>query len=646
MLQFFRSFFKSKIGIVITLGFLILIGFAFALSDVSNSSVFGGVAGGDQVAVVGDRKISAADLSTSATSAMEQERSNDPTLSMASYVARGGVTEVLEAMISRWALAEFAEDLGLRAGKRLVDSEIANYPQFRGADGNFDPEAFRQVLSQQGLNENQVRQDLSQGMLSRQLVVAAGFGARPPASIARRYAALLAERRTGNLGALPAGAYAPTGNPTDAQLQEYYTENRADYIRPERRVLRFASFGEDALGDVAAPTEQLIARRYQRDIASFQPRERRSFTQLVVPTQAAAQAVVNEVRGGISLEASAQAKGLATAPIAASDQTAFAATSSAAVAQAAFAAAQGALAAPAQGGLGWYVLRVDSVVRDPGRSLADARADIAAQLTAEMRRTALNEATARIEEEMAEGRSLAEVAEELGLELQTSAPVTATGQIYGTNTTAPQELAPIFALAFEMEEGEPQMAETVPGTSFLIFDVAEITPSAAAPLAEIRENVALAWRRDRGMAGAAAAAGRVIARMGQGQTLAASMAAEGKTLPASEAINMDRRELAALGQQGQVPPVLMLFFSMAEGTAKPLAQQGSSSWFVVELDDIITPEIAEDAPVVADTARQLATTSSQEYAEQLVKAIEGGLKVETNQNAVDAVIAQLTGATN
>ena len=646
MIQFFRSFFQSKIGVVVTLTFLGLIGLAFAMSDVSNSSVFGGVAGGDRVAVVGDQRISAADLSTTVNSELDQARAEDPTLSMEKFAASGGVTDVLKGMISRWAVAEFADDFGLRAGKRLVDSEIANIPAFRGANGNFDANIFRQTLQQRGLNENAVRQDLAQGALARQLVIAAGFGARPPATIARRYAQLLAERRTGNIGALPAGAYAPTGAPTTAQLQAFYTENRDDYIRPERRVLRYASFGEGALANVPAPTQAMIAERYQRDAASYRPTELRGFTQLILPTQAAAQAVVNEVRGGISLEASAQAKGLATAPLAAADQTALAGTSSTAVAAAAFAAERGALAAPAQGGLGWYVLRVDTVERNPGQTLAQASAEIAAQLTTEQRRTALNEATARIEEEFAEGRSLTEVVEELGLELKTTPPVTAAGQVYGTATTTDPVLAPVIALAFEMEEGEPQLAETVPGTSFLIFDVTDITQSAAAPLADIRANVVLAWRREQGMTGAAAASQRVIERMRAGQTLAAAMAAEGKTLPASQTVNMDRRELAAMGQQGQVPPVLMLFFSMAEGTNKALAQQAQSTWFVVELDNIATPEIAADAPVVADTARQLATTAGQEYAEQLVRAIENGLDVETNQDAVDAVIAQLTGRTN
>src|SRR5689334_1635799 len=64
MLQFFRNFFKSKFGVLVTIAFLILIAIAFGVGDVASNRTFGGVAGGDRVAVVGDRKISTSDLSS------------------------------------------------------------------------------------------------------------------------------------------------------------------------------------------------------------------------------------------------------------------------------------------------------------------------------------------------------------------------------------------------------------------------------------------------------------------------------------------------------------------------------------------------------------------------------------------------------
>jgi peptidyl-prolyl cis-trans isomerase D len=44
-------------------------------------------------------------------------------------------------------------------------------------------------------------------------------------------------------------------------------------------------------------------------------------------------------------------------------------------------------------------------------------------------------------------------------------------------------LQPALASAFEMEEGEPQIAALPGGQSFLVFETSRITPSAAAPLA-------------------------------------------------------------------------------------------------------------------------------------------------------------------
>lgn len=260
----------------------------------------------------------------------------------------------------------------------------------------------------------------------------------------------------------------------------------------------------------------------------------------MVTTRAAAQAIVDEVNGGTTLEASARAKGLSTTTIALTNKAGLTTATSAAVANAAFGARRGSLSAPAQGSLGWYVLRVDEVVQQPARTLDQARAEITAALTAEQRREALNEATARIDEEFSTGKSLAEVARELNLTLTTTRPLTAGGQVYGSSEAAPAALGPILPTAFEMEESEPQLTETVPGEQFMIFDVSQVTRSAAAPLADIRDQVAVAWRESEGMKRAAAAATRIQRRVDGGTALAAAVAAERVSLPGVTPLNLSR----------------------------------------------------------------------------------------------------------
>lgn len=643
MLQLFRSFFKSRLGIVLTLGFLALVAVAFASMDVASTGLFGGVAAGERVAVVGERKIEGSELAANASSALNQVRQQDPTLTMAAFANGGGVQRVFEQMLGRAALAEFGRENGLRAGKRLVDSEIRRIPAFRDASGNFSEDAYRAALRQQGLSDAVVREDLAMGLFARQLITPLGRSPTLPASLSQRYAQLLRETRKGAIGLIPSAAYLPGDGPSDRQLQSYYQANRARYIRPERRVIRYAAFGEEAVSDLPAPTEAQIAARYQRDRADYQAQENRTFTQLVTASQADANAVAEAVRGGQSLVAAARARGLAASRLGPIDRAELAERISAAVAQAGFAAPQGAVADPARGELGWYVLRVDAIETLPGRSLAQMRGEISATLAEEQRSAALGDLTARIEQELDSGRSLAEVAGELGVELQRTGPVTAAGQVYGTSESVPPVLSAILATAFEMGEERPQLAVVEQGKRFLVFDVTDITASATAPLADIRDQVAQAWRRDQGFAAASQAATRIARRVAGGQSLADAMRAEEVALPPADPVDLNRQQIA---QGGQVPPVLALLFSMAEGTVKRLAAPDNSGYFVVELEDITTPALDPEDPVVVAVGRQLQSVVGDEYVEQFITAVEKEVGIERNQAAVEAVIAQLAGQGN
>ena len=641
MLHFFRRIFKSKLGLAFTLAFVVLIGFAFASMDVSSTNpTFGGVAGDSNVAVVGDTAITAGDFQNAMENEFDRRRQTDPTLTMQALIASGAADGVIEQMMQRAALAEWAREHGLRAGKRLVDSELVKIPAFFGADGSFSRDAFEAVLRQQGLSEAAIRADIESGLLAQQTLLPASYGATVPQAFARQYAGLRRERRNGAIATLPSAAFAPTGAPSEAQLTAFHRANGDRYIRPERRVIQYATFGEEALGDLPAPTDAQIAERYRQNRAQYAASESRTFTQMIVPTEAAAQAIVAEIAGGASMAAAARGKGLSTTQVGPATKSQLAGLASQAVADAAFAAAEGAVATPRRGSLGWYVLRVEDVERRAERSLAQVRDEIAAALAQEQRRAAFIDLATRIEDEFDEGSSLGDIAGELDIELQATRPLTADGRVYGTADAAPAQLAPVLRTAFEMEEGEPQIAEVVPGQTFLIFGVGDITPSAVAPLAQIRDDVTADWRRAEGAKAAKAAAGRIMQRVQRGQSLAAAVAAEQANLPAPEQIDMGREQLAQLGR---APPALALFFSMAEGTVKRLEGASDSGWFVARLDDISVPEIAADDPLIDSTRRELAQLYGDEYAEQFVRAAMAEMGAEKNQAAIDAVLRQLTG---
>lgn len=643
MLLFFRSFFKSKFGLAITFAFLALIAFAFASSDVANTGMFGGVAGGERVAVVGDERIDSAELAQSASTALDRLRQDNPALSMPAFIAQGGLEEVLDQLIARYAIATYAERFGLRAGDNLINSEIRQIGAFRGPDGNFSADAYNQTLAAQGLTDAMVRQDIGSGLLAQQMLVPASFGATIPLSLATRYARLFKERREGAIGFLPSGAFFPEGDPSAAQLQAYYQENRGDFIRPERRVIRYALFGEEEIEDAIAPIDAEIAARYRENSAEYAASEARSFTQLIVPTQQAAQAIRQRVAAGASFASVAQEAGFRTSTLEAQSRAQVADDASPAVAQAYFDAARGAITEPTRSPLGWHVARVDSVETTPGRSLAQVRDELASTIREEKRVRALVDLAAQIEERIDDGETLTAIAQDLGLTVRSTPPVTADGGVYGTQgETISEEIAPVLETAFQMEESEPQVGEVARGDTFAIFETADITASAAAPLAEIREDVITSWKLAQGSQAARAAADRVLARLRDGATMASALAAEDVRLPAAEQIALTREDLARRGDQ-RIPPPLALLFSMAEGTSKRLEATNNLGWFVVDLDDIELGEMAGDDPLIAQAQSQLGETVGQEYADQLVIAMREAMGVERNETAIDAVRRQLAG---
>lgn len=642
MLNLFRSFMKSRVGVFISLGFLILIALAFAAADVTGSGSFGSVTGGDRVASVGKRKISTADLGQAATNGVEQLKQQNPRLTMAAFVAGGGLNEALDQLIDRAAIAEFGAAHGVIASDRLVDSEIAKIDAFKGVDGKFNQNAFKAVLAQKGLNEAAVRSDIADGLAARQLLVPAAFGARLPRDLVARYAALLTEQRSGAIGLVPSAAFAPQGEPSAADLTAYYTAHRTAYVRPERRVIRYAVFDDSAIKNVPAPTEAEIAARYNGNKALYAPTELRKITQTILPTEAAAKAVLADVNAGKTLEAAAAAKGLATSTLNPLTREALASQASPAVAEAVFAAPRGKVAGPVRAALGWSLVRIDSVEARPGKSLEQARAEIAADLSALKKRTALSDFTAKVEEEFDKGGSLGDVVKELGLAMKETAPLTADGQVYGKPEKAPAELGRLLPTAFGMErEGQPQLAEVVPGKQFVVYDVSRITPSAAAPIAEIRPQVMADYMLEKGSVAAKAAAERIQAEMRKGKDLAAALAALGTPLPPPQKVEISRQDFVKQGNR--VPPPLALLFSMAQGTTKVLAAPGNRGWFVVSLARIVPGNEAQIAPLLGQATTELSQVAGREYADQMRKAMRDEVGAKKNPAAIAAVSRQLTG---
>lgn len=643
MISFFRRFFQSRIGLPIFLGFLAIVALAFAASDITGVT-FGGIGNSERAALVGDDRIDAAELASTAQAALERARQENPTLTMEQLIAEGGLDEVLDQLIDRYAIGAYAEAAGLRAGDNLVNSEILQIPAFRGPTGEFDEEIYRAALARQRISETVLRRDFADGLLAQQMLVPAIGSPQMPRAVARRYASLLLERREGQIAVIPSQTFIGEQEPGAEAVAEFYAENREDYLRPERRSVRFAVFGAQNVNADVSATPAEIAARYEENKARYQASETRDITLFVVPTEAAAQSLVRRIRAGeITLAAAAREAGFSTTQITARTREQLERDQSAAVARAVFEADRGAIAEPARNSLGFTVARVDAVNTTSARTLAQVRDELAEEIASQKRAAALADLSARIEAEVDSGTALSEIAESFDLELETSPPVLADGTVFGNPEQQVSPLVrPILEPAFGIEESEPQLDELVPGQQFIIYEIAEITPAAAPPLAEISEIVSADLRRARASRTARATADRVLKKVRAGKSLGEALAEEEQDFPPVDTITLSREQLLQQ-TRGNVPPALVLLFSMAQGTTKLLEAPRSQGWILVDLDRIETGEVADDSPLLAQTAQQLQATLEDEYARQVTRAMREEVGVTINQDAVDAVRKQLLG---
>ena len=638
MLSIFRRGVTSKIMLVV-----LAIGlFAIVVTGFGTGGDVGSLAGGgDKLATAGDEEVSSIEFTEQMNRQLTQAREQRPELDMATFISTGALEETLRQLISSKALLSFARSLGITASEKMVNTQIASIPAFQNLAGQFDNAAFQSALAQQKITEQALRQEITTGLIQQQMLAPLALSARVPESLALQYASLLLERRTGSIGVVPAANMEKGPEPTAQEIADFYRRNQGRYRIPERRVIRYAPFGAEQVASAAAPTEAEIAAFYRANAARYAAQETRDLSQVVLPSQEAAQQFTAKLARGTSFAQAAAEAGFSNADTKVGQQTRakFVSLTSPAVANAAFSAAQGKVTAPTRSDFGWHIVRVDAVNRTPARSLAAARDEIAKQLGEQKRQEALADLVTRIEDALADGSSFEDVAKANRLSIQETAPVTAAGKTDGGQL--PPEAAPLLKTAFDMAEDEEPVVEALGQSGrFAIVAPARVIPAAPPPLAQIQDRVKADFIARRAADRARAVAASIVAKINAGTPPAKAFSDAKVPLSALQPVNARRIEIA---QGNEVPPPLAMMFSMKKGTAKLLQAPNGAGWFVVHVAQTQAGDARSQPALVQATRGQFDQVAGNEYVDQFVRAVERDQKVKRNEDAIRKVRQQLLG---
>jgi len=640
MISNFRRLSKSKIGTGIVATFFILILAGFAVTDISNfgSGNIGFGMGGSTLAQVGDQQVLDREMSEAMQRRLQEVRRQNPTADYATIA--GDFETLLSALIDQRSLLAFADKYGIHLSKRLIDAEIAQIPQTKGLNGKFSDQQYQVFLAQQRMTDAEVRQIIAGTLLQRIILTPVATNAHVSVGMAMPYASMLLEAREGEAAAVPMEAFRAGLKPTDADLQRYYSANRNRYMIPEQRTVRIARIGPELLSGVTASDKE-IADYYNANQATYGARETRNLSQAVVADQAAANAIAAKAKGGAALAAAA-GTGAAVTSLTDQSRQAYAAVAGDRAAAAAFSAASGAVVGPIQSDFGWVVVKIDGVKSQGGKSLAQAKEEIAAKLTADKRKQAVEDIVDKVQNAVDEGSNFTEATTANKLAVTTTPLLTAAGT---SRTDAayklPPELAPALKTGFEIAPNDPPEIVTLPDKkSYALVSPAEVAAAAPAPFASIRAQVENDWITGQAIQRARDTANRIAARATQGVTLAQAVKESGVALPAVRPMGARRIQIAEAS--GQVAAPMQMLFSLPEGKSRAVADPQGRGFFVVKVTKITPGNALLQPGLISRMQNELQEALSQDYAQEFVAAVRADVKAKRNEDAIKAEKARIT----
>ncbi|WP_300584111.1 peptidyl-prolyl cis-trans isomerase [Marivita sp.] len=528
--------------------------------------------------------------------------------------------QVLAQLVTARGLDNEAARIGISVGDDVVADQLLQVPSFQSADGSFNREAYSFALRNQGLSESefeeQLRDDTSRTILQSALIA----GNTLPDTYIDTLLSYTGETRDFTWARLT-GSNLQTGlpEPSEADLQAYYDENIANYTLPELRDITYAWITPEMIVDTVEVDEDALRASYEERFDEFNLPERRLVERLVFSTEDAAKEALNRLGDDFTFEDLVAERGLALADVDLGDVTRDTLDGAA---DGVFSAETGEVVGPLQSNLGPALFRVNAVLDAQTTSFEDARPDLRGELALDRARRVIETLAQTIDDELAAGATLEEVASTTEAEL---------GQIEWF-PGADGEIAAYDAFreaAGQLNEGDfPEVIQLGDGGVFAMR-LNRIQPPAPQPIEDVIDQVRQGWDTRE----------QTAQLMAQAEELAASLA-NGTSF---EDLSLAPQTETGLGRNAQIADLpaglLTAVFEMGIGDTRAVA--GIGEVILLKLD-VITPVDRSDGDIEM-LAQALRNQASNSIAEDLFRAFATDVQqragVEINQPAINAVHA-------
>ncbi len=327
--------------------------------------------------------------------------------------------QVLARVIATAALEDETARMGISVGDAQLRDRIIDIPAFKGVDGKFDREGYTFALEQSGLTASEFEQSL-RDEVSRQILQAAvvnGVATRP-AYVDTLYA-YAREARDFTWAALPMDQLeTEVPAPTDDALTAYYEAHPQDFTLPETKVITYAWMNpEDVIPTIEVEEAQIRA-LYDERASEYLVPERRMVERLVFNSNDEAEAAMDALAtGNQTFEGLVTGRNLQLSDVDLGDVSQ---DELGAAGEAVFALTEpGDVTGPHDSDLGPAIYRMNAILEARETSFEEAREELHGELAADAARRLIGDMVAELDDQMAGGATIEEIAKSHNMRLDT-----------------------------------------------------------------------------------------------------------------------------------------------------------------------------------------------------------------------------------
>jgi peptidyl-prolyl cis-trans isomerase D len=542
----------------------------------------------------------------------------------------GIVDSVLNRIVGSDLLDLEERRLRLLVDDQVVRSAIIANPAFRNSTGVFDRNIFTNILAANQLTEDRYVSLLRREIARSNLTGAVAGGAVAPTQLIDPLYRSRNEKRIADTVLVAGEKMTGIAEPSEAELQDFHAKHEDLFRAPEYRGFSALIMKpDDIAGGIEVP-ESKLHDEYQARLDEFQTPDRRQLEQILVSDEAKAKEAEAQLATGKDF--AAVAKDVA-------DESGDAITLGwvkrdempAGLADAAFALKEGEVGKPMQSPLGWHIFKVTGVEEGATKPFEAVREQIAKDVAHEMAADELYKRSNEVEDALAGGSTLDQVAAKFNLKEVKVAAVDLDG-LDPKGTAVPLTNAPeILRVAFNTDQGQTTRMNETTDNGYFLLHVDNVQASVVKPLADVKERAKELFLADKRNAAAEARAKEIAAAVTQDKSLASVAADNQLTVTTTPAVTRKS------GSQPNLPAsVVAKMFELKPGESA--VSGGADGWYVVQLKTIEVPDPATDAAAVGQVADQLTDGIRGDILAQFEKALRNRFPVTIRQQEIDRLL--------